>query len=358
MITIGNKNFKPNLIPNNPKDGSWSREARNEVIESNGGVQNYVITNKKDGCRMQLGLDNVPLTRSLKKPKSELVLRRFHKLNQICRKLNIAIDGEFYMHGLKFNEIFRFFSNVDVTRESYREKLSKEKKKNPEWFEEEYNGKSINFLTTFHEDLKFWIFDGIVLDKPEIKGFDERMTIIESRLAEVNQDDLYLMPYLCTTVEDIEELDYLYEESLKSGWEGLVLTHKDHEYKLGRTTLKQGTILKMKNDMIEYDGIVLDIVEGTNIKEGVERGKNELGRSTTSQKKEDREPSGMAKGFLIEYEDLGVFIVGLKGFDNEAKKELLENKYNYIGNHFKFHAMAPVKDFPRHAYFSEWRDDK
>lgn len=358
MIQVNEKKFKPNLIPNNPKDGSWTREERNKLIESNGGIQKYIITNKKDGCRMQLGLADTPLTRSLKKPQSELVLQRFHKLNQVCKDLNIAIDGEFYMHGLKFNEIFRFFSNTDVTRESYKERLIKEKKKHKNWFHKEYNGRSIEFLTTFHEDLKFWIFDGIVLDRPDVKGFDERMTIIESRLAEVNQEDLYLMPFLCTAVEGIDELDYLYEESLKNGWEGLVITHQDHEYKMGRTTLKKGTILKMKDDMIEYDGVIIDIIEGTQVKDGVERGVDELGRSTTSQKKEDREPSGLAKGFLIEYEGIGTFEVGLRGFNNEAKKELLENKYSYIGRHFKYHGMVPVKDFPRHAYFTEWRDEK
>lgn len=357
-MNINGKAFKPNLIPNNPKDGSWTQEARNKVLESNGGIQNYLITNKKDGCRLQLGLGPTPLTRSLKQPKSVLVLERFDKLNTICRQLNIVIDGEFYMHGLKFNEIFRFFSNTDVTRPEYREKLVKEKAKKPDWFKEEYNDRSIDFLTTFHTDLKFWIFDGIVLDKPEVTRFEDRMDIIEARLADVNQEDLFLIPYFCTAVEENDELDYLYEQSLKNGWEGLVLTHKDHEYKFGRNSIKQGTLLKMKDDSIEYDGIVIDVVEGTQVKDGVERGQNELGRSTTSQKKEDREASGMAKGFLVEFDGLGTFTVGLKGFDNEAKKELLENKHKYIGRHFKYHGMAPVKDFPRHAYFDCWRDEK
>lgn len=357
-MNINNKVFKPNLIPNNPKDGSWTQDKRNEILNKNGGIGNYLITNKKDGCRLQLGIANTPLTRALKLPKSQLVVSRFDKLNTICRQLNIAIDGEFYMHGLKFNEILRFFNNADVTRPKYREKLFKEKKKNPEQFKEEYGGRSIEFLTTFHKDLKFWIFDGIILDKPEVVGFEERMDIIEARLADISQEGLSMMPYFCTAVEEVDELDYLYEQSLKNGWEGLVLTHKDHEYKFGRNSINQGTILKMKDDSIEYDGVIIDIVEGTNIKEGVERGKNELGRSTTSQKKDDREPSGKAKGFLVEYDGLGTFIIGLKGFDDDAKKELLENKYKYIGRHFKYHAMAPVKDFPRHAYFDTWRDEK
>ena len=85
---------------------------------------------------------------------------------------------------------------------------------------------------------------------------------------------------------------------------------------------------------------------------------NSLGRSTTSQKKEDRKKNGKAKGFLIKYEGIGSFLVGLRGFNDDAKKELLKNKTKYIGMHFKYKAMKPVKDFPRHAFFDCWRDEK
>ena len=74
--------------------------------------------------------------------------------------------------------------------------------------------------------------------------------------------------------------------------------------------------------------------------------------------KEDRELSGLAKGFLVEFEDKGTFLVGLNGFDNEDKRELLLNKESYIGKHFKYTGMKPVKDFPRHAFFKGWRDGK
>lgn len=156
----------------------------------------------------------------------------------------------------------------------------------------------------------------------------------------------------------IEELDALYDEALDLEFEGLVITHKDHEYKYGRNSLKQGTLLKLKDDSKEYDGIIIDIEEGTQIKEGIERSKNELGRSVTSQKKEDREPNGKAKGFVVQFEDKGTFTVSLRGFDDLAKTYLLTNKEDYIGRHFKYTAMKPVKDFPRHAYFDCWRDEK
>lgn len=349
-------NFKPNLIPNNPKDGSFDK---NQAIEKNGGPQRYFGVFKKDGCRLQLGLGKDILTRSLKAPKSSLVNERFKALNQLCLDLKISLDGEFYMHGLKFNEIFRFFSNEDVTRNDYKEKLEKELKKDPKKFDNEYGGRGIEFLTTFHEDLKFWFFDGIVLDRPDIIRFEDRMNEIGNRLKRSNLDALkqLIWPVL-EQFKSVEEIDNLYESALELGFEGLVLTHKDHQYKMGRNSLNEGTLLKMKDDAIEYDGIVIDIQEATKIKEGLERTTNELGRSVTSKKKDDREQSGMAKSFTIEFEGLGTFDVGLKGFDNEAKVELLKNKDNYIGRHFKYKAMAPVKDFPRHAYFDCWRDEK
>lgn len=354
------KNFKPNLIPNNPKDGSFSKEKRDELILSLGGIDRYFISNKKDGCRMQLGLMQVPLTRSLKEVKSELVNKRFEAINNICLKEKITLDGEFYMHGEKFNTILSFFANTDVTRSDFKSKLRKKYNKDPKKFKEDYNNRSIEFLTTFHEDLKFYLFDGTILDRPDITKFSDRMLEIENRLNKYNMQDVFVELFDCTVLEsnDLGNLDYLYEMSLKNGYEGLVLTHFDHEYKFGRTTLKSGTILKIKDDEREYDGVVIDVIEGTKVKEGVEKTTNELGRSRTSKKKDDREPSGMAKGFLVSFEDRGTFTVNLRGFDNEDKKELLKNKDNYIGRHFKYSGMPPVKDFPRSVYFDCWRDEK
>lgn len=350
------KTFKPNLIPNNPKDGSVDLD---KIIQKNGGYNQYLISRKKDGCRLNL-IESKVLTRALKVPGSKLVVERFQKLANQLKELDIAVDGEFYMHGLKFNAIFRFFSKSDVTTISYLNELKKAQKKDPKKFRNEYDGLSIDFLTNFNHNLKLHIFDGIVIDNPEIVRFEDRMNTIKSRMQTILSDeDLKFIKFAKFDVaQNKEELENLYEEALELGYEGLVLTHKDHEYKFGRNTLNQGTLLKMKDDALEYDGIVLDVLEATSIKEGVERTTNELGRSVTSKKKDDRELSGLAKGLLIQFESLGTFTVGLKGFSNEMKRELLKNKSQYIGRHFKYTGMAPVKDFPRHAYFDVWRDEK
>tara|TARA_R110000782_G_scaffold249140_1_gene336236 strand:- start:224 stop:1300 length:1077 start_codon:yes stop_codon:yes gene_type:complete len=352
--------FKPNLIPNNPKDDSFDR---NKTITKNGGHKMYVATRKKDGCRLQL-LNKQVLSRSLKAPGSELVVSRFQHLADECARLNIALDGEFYKHGLKFNAIFRFFSKGDVTTPKYRAELEKALAKDPKKFAKDYDGHTIDFLTTFHDDLQFWLFDGIVLDAPGLTRYQDRMIEIKHRLTQAGlmQDNFLIFPKFLK-FDDEEQLEELYEDALEFGWEGLVLTHVGHEYKFGRNSLNQGTILKLKDDAIEYDGVVIDVVQATSIKDGVETTVNELGRSVTSKKIADREDSGIAKGLVVAFckEDgtcIGIFTVGLKGFNHQERKEMFNNRGQYIGKHFTYTGMNPVKDFPRHAYFSHWRDEK
>ena len=354
------KSFKPNLIPNNPKDGSFDMD---KVIMQNGGYEKYIITLKKDGVRVQL-IDGKVLSRSLEVPNSKLVLERFSNLAEELKELGIAVDSEFYMHGQKFNSIFRFFAKSDVTTPKYRAELEKAFSKNEVKFKKDYDGLTIDFLTKFHDDLEIHIFDGFLTDAPEIQSYEQRINEIKKRIRFSNVSSLNHFHFQSQfEARDKEDLERLYSLALEKGYEGLVLTHKDHKYKFGRNTLKEGTLLKMKDDSIEYDAVVIDVVEASSVKEGTEKTTNNLGRSVTSKKIGDREASGIAKGFKVAYltEDgtcLGIFTVCLRGYTNEERKDLFTNKAKYIGKHFVYTGMKPVKDFPRHAYFSHWRDAK
>lgn len=380
MINI--EKFKPNLIPNWPKG---TQKNIGVTIEKNGGCDKYLAFFKKDGCRMQVN-PNALKSRSMKPIQSNSVNERFSPLIDFCNRNNIAIDGEFYSHNMSFSEIVRFFKNEDVTRPKERKKLENYNKQFVVAFDEdgdpiysklkdyakykdkglktrlelEYPNRTIDWLCRFHDDLKFWLFDGVVLDRPDLVGFEERMVEITKRLLYDRKvsplTNIIVLPSI-HRFSSIEELYSMYDDALAVNYEGLVLVHKDHEYKMGRTTLNVGTILKMKDDENEFDGVVLDVEEGTIVKEGAEKTTNELGRSVTSKKKEDRIPSGMAKGFKVMFEGKSG-TVSLQGFDNAAKKELLENKDKYIGRHLIYTGMHCVKDFPRSAFFKCWRDEK
>jgi len=346
--------FKPDLIDNfDKKVTENSAEAAADIAVANG-IENYMIFFKKDGARLQL-LKQQVLGRSLKLPQSKLIIDRFQPLTDLCAQLNITADGEFYSHEMKFNEIMRFWKCEDVTIDKEVVKWTKAKAKGSDLFP----GRSVEWLTTFHEDLKFWLFDGLILDRPDMVRFEDRIFEIMRRISQADEDLKRFITFpQIHHVKNRQELMDLYEYALELGYEGLVLVHKDHQYKFGRNSNNVGTILKMKDDSIEYDGVILDVLEGDMVKDDVERTTNELGRSVTSKKKADRIPSGLAKGFLVQYEEVGTFPVGLSGFDNEAKRELLQNKEKYIGRHFRYKGMPPVKDFPRSVYFESWRDTK
>ena len=223
------KDFKPNLIPNNG-DGIDLLP----IIERNGGISEYMVSPKKDGVRLLLK-DGKVLSRALKEPNSVHVLERFTPLATLCNELGIIMEGEFYAHGMSFNEIFRFYSNTDCTR--------------PKSIKEgEFPSRSIEWLTTFHDDLKFWWFDGIVIDQPDL-SYEERLYEITQLLLPFRSDWKKVMELpIIIAVHTERELKLTYEVMLDEGYEGLVLTHRKHLYKFGRNTIKEGTLLKMKDD--------------------------------------------------------------------------------------------------------------
>lgn len=341
--------FKPNLVPNN-KEGI---DVVIDIVKKHG-IRNYLISKKKDGVRLEAM--SVIKGRSLKIPRSIHVNSRFTIIADIADSLGIILEGEFYSHGMKFNEIQRFFSNTDVESKKEHDKITK--LYNNGLLDKEYPNRSIKWLTTFHESLKFHMFDVYIKGRPNL-GFQKRIKLATKMLKPYMTELGYVLvlPKL-VKIDTIKKLINYYEKALIDGWEGLILIHKDHIYKFGRSTLNTGTLLKMKDDKGEFDGVVIDIEAGTKIKDGVKRTQNELGRSRTSKCKEDRELSGLASGILTEFNGLGNFIVSLKGFDNSSKKKLLRNKRKYIGRHFIYTASPPTKDFPRHAQFKSWRDDK
>ena len=315
--------FKPNLIPNsdiaNPID-------LKTIIGDN--VKDWVISFKKDGCRMEinaLGQGEI-LSRALKPVESKYLNEKYKALAEKCKEIGMVLEGEIYAHGWRFSEINRFFSTEDVTTENKRKELLTDNQKfnlrgtvdKPIWdkipfqevqtiinrghlskFEQDWPGRTVKDMCTYPEDLKLWPFDCFFPDFPQLE-YRERMGKlfwnIENPAGELNEfrDILNVGGWYniseetTTMITKWEDIEFLYNTILDRGFEGLVIARADRTYKMGRSTEKEATIFKMKEDKNEYDGIVLDILEGTVVKEGVERTTNELGRSVTSKLQEDR----------------------------------------------------------------------
>ena len=367
--------FKPELIPNFPKGQVKDFSA----IEAE--PRAYYVSTKYDGVRAEIKLGEPLLGRSLKPIKSLQCQRMAEDLCLVVQHPGI-LEAEIYSPEMSFPEIIHFTRTEDVTssktKKKYRTLWAKTEggtigiynsKKylmedlTPAMLKDgatiwEFPGRDVKWLTTWHDSLKFYVFNWV---DPESNHTKERRD--EILRGNVNGTYLPEMVYVEQTVyTSMDAIYQAYDQAIIDGEEGLVAIRKDALYKNGRHTLNSGIMFKLKDDELEYDGKILSVEEATKVIEGTAKTVNELGRSRTSKLKEDRVPSGLAKGFLCEMDNGSTLTVSLQGFDNEAKALMLKEPELYVGRWITFTGMQPVSDklgaVPRSAFFKNFRDDK
>ena len=358
------KQFKPQLLPND-KAGvhpDWEERLKTPT--------DWLASYKLDGCRVEIAYDSPGLTRALKPIKSLQVQRMVEEVQEEIGRFGGVLEGEFWGPGMTFPEIIHFFATEDVTSDKTRKKYESLWKKTggkANWVQGKnglenlgwkFEGRTVDWLCSWPEELGFHMFDYVL--QGDLIGKEERYDM----LAEIvrNSECPHLQIIDQTPLTSVDMFYQMYDQAMISGYEGLVVIKKDAKYKNGRITEKSAQGYKAKEDNNEFDGVVLEVLEGTVAREGSEKTVNELGRSVTSKLKEDRVLSGLAKGFLVRMSDGRELTVSLTGFDAEAKRDLLLNPLEYVGKHIKFTGMDPVKPggCPRHAHFTHGniRDEK
>lgn len=354
--------FNPMLLPNELTGVApdWDERIKNPT--------EWLYSHKLDGGRLELFGDGTVKGRSLKEIPSAHIQVMAEDISLLLQLPDSCIiEAELYSSEMNFAEIMHFFRSEDVTSTKSVTKYKKLWEKtggDPEkgW---EFPGRDWQWLTTWHNDLKFYAFSFIDLDKPD-QPFEERYLTLKGIIRDYDEKNLgYHSELVCIPQETFTELDELfqaYDQAIISGAEGLVVIRKDTLYKMGRYTLGANTAFKIKDDAHEWDGMIMGIEEGTIARDGAEKTINELGRSKTSQLQEDRIPSGLAKGFRVKLEDGQILIVSLNGYDHDARRQLLLEEPEHYGKWIKFKGMLPVKEggVPRHAMFTRGniRDDK
>src|SRR5262245_12951931 len=100
-----------------------------------------------------------------------------------------------------------------------------------------------SLLDTYGEyKFEYWVFDCFTY--PE-KEFFERLKLLDAQVAFAAQAlPVRIVPQI--RVEDLPQLQAIESHYLKEGYEGLILRDPMAPYKQGRSTLKQGWMLKLK----------------------------------------------------------------------------------------------------------------
>jgi DNA ligase 1 len=186
---------------------------------------------------------------------------------------------------------------------------------------------------------KYYVFD-VIIELPYV----DRMDILKKL-------DLptFCEKVLPTTISSHEELCGYEEASVEMGYEGVMIRSPYGPYKYGRSTLREGYLLKLKR-FTDAEGVVEDVEEMMHNENTLEI--NELGLAKRSSHKQGMRPAGVLGAFIVRYNDHLVKVsTGLT-----MKERDLYWKKDCIGKIVKFKFQeAGKKDLPRFPVFIGFR---
>jgi len=317
-------------------------KAPNEKTNLNEIKYPLLASTKLDGVRSEFVKDKM-LTCSLKNIQNKQLNEKFEDIRKYSEKNNLILDGEIYEHVIPF----QFIVSCVMTQD-YNDKKAIKK-----WGELCHKHNYFVSREEVFNCLKFYCFDcvkGDNFDKPYIERIQdyEEITIFPKLMTHVEQ----------RIVNNKVEVESYFEEVLNKGYKGLILRDFKGRYKFGRGTLKEGIIFKIK-PWITIDAQIIGVVQSTTVDSNAEKKINELGRSVTSKKKDDRILIEKASAFIVLFN--GQEVRPTLKMNDEEKKEVWENKENYIGKwvEYKYLEVGMKKGgLPRHPVFKRFREDK
>jgi DNA ligase-1 len=197
------------------------------------------------------------------------------------------------------------------------------------------------------DGLTYWLFD-----IQEARPWEERhahLCIIAADL-KARGARVELVPQV--TVNSLDELLELEAQWVGQGYEGAILRKPGSPYKHGRSTVKEGYLLKLKR-FVDGEAVVIGVTELMH--NGNEATVNELGRTARSHSKAGMVPTGTMGTLIVRDMKTGVeFEIGT-GFTAQERAEMWSRQPLGLLAKYK-HFLVGAKDKPRHPVFIGWRD--
>jgi DNA ligase-1 len=266
-----------------------------------------LATPKLDGIRC-LKLNGRALTRSFK-PVSNRFIREWIEAN-----LPDGLDGELIVKGTTFNE-----TAGHVGRESGE------------------------------PDFTFAVFDYVS------DGIDVPYACRMQELARL-PDYLRVDKVLPEEIHSLDDLMVYEERCVSEGYEGVMIRTPGSPYKCGRSTEREGYLLKIKR-FEDAEAVVLDTYEGMSNQNAAE--KDAFGRTKRSMAQSGMVGRGELGGFVVRHVETGIeFRLGYNhvvgGVDRVS---LWQQRSSLLGRMVKFmHQPSGAKEAPRFPKFIGFRE--
>lgn len=199
------------------------------------------------------------------------------------------------------------------------------------------------------EGIEFHVFDVF-----EPGPFERRLGLTEEYAADY---DLAFVPH--KIINNEEELLEFEADALGAGHEGIMVRSLDGPYKQGRSSVKEGHLLKLKR-FLESEATITGFYEEQENQN--EAKTNALGRTERSSAKSGLVGKGTLGGFEVEglggtYDGIAFQVGG--GFTAQMRQDYWKNRKKLVGDIVKFRYFpSGSKDRPRFPVFLGFRDER
>jgi DNA ligase 1 len=203
------------------------------------------------------------------------------------------------------------------------------------------------------DGLAFHVFD-IQEDRP----WEERNARTESAVRLARNAGRPVAAVLQVPAFSADDLLFYESKWVEMGYEGAILRAPGSPYKHGRSTRREGYLLKLKRFQ-DAEAVAIGVTELMH--NGNEAKTNELGRTARSHKKAGLVGAGVMGTLVVRDVKTGVeFEIGT-GFKAEERQAIWYTKeeITQAGWLCKYkHFPSGAKDKPRHPVFLGWRDQR
>lgn len=201
-------------------------------------------------------------------------------------------------------------------------------------------------------DFCYHVFD--VVHQLTVVPFKDRLDLANQLVNRLGTSRIVMVPHRVVKTE--EELLAAEAEYLAEGYEGLMVRDPAGPYKHGRSTEKQGWLLKVKR-FVDSEAEILGFEEMMH--NANDATKDELGHTKRSSHKANKLPMGTLGRFLVRDVYSGVeFAVGTGvGLTQALRQEIWDDRDQYLGRIVKYKSQPHgVKDAPRLPIWLGFRD--
>ena len=192
-------------------------------------------------------------------------------------------------------------------------------------------------------DVSFHVFD-------HVENHARLYTVRYDLLEEDTEINVFVVPQ--HELMNTFELNAFEHEVLAEGYEGVMLRHPDAPYKFGRSTAREGYLLKVKRfhdaefEIVGFEEEMFNANEATT---------SELGRTKRSSHKANKIPKGRLGALVLKYGDT-TFNCGT-GFNDAERERIWAERDSYLGTLAKIKYFAHgIKDVPKLPSFLGIRD--